>query len=41
MGRLASWIANQLVYIEKSAANKYIKDQKCNWAFKKIDLIIY
>ena len=41
MRRLASWTADQLVYVDESAANEHTKDRKCGWAPKGIDPVVY
>ena len=41
MRRLAGWTADQLVYVDKSAANEHTKDRKRGWAPKEIDPIVY
>lgn len=41
MRRLAGWTADQLVYVDESAANEHTKDWKRGWAPKEIDPIVY
>ena len=32
MGRLTGWRADQLVFLDESAVNEYIKDRKYGWS---------